>query len=109
MWRLFILREDAILPYTLTLSPTSIRPFTTYMTTLSLSGLPYFGVVTRIGLDKAKNADGIGYSVATFQQVGELDEDDEGRVEEYAEMIQPYLTTPVQAEEYAGDDGGVDL
>lgn len=109
MWRLFILREGAILPYTLTLSPTSIRPFTSYMTTLSLSGLPYFGVITRIGLEKAQNPDGITYAQATFQQVGELGEDDEGRVEEYSEMVEPYLSIPVQAEEYAGEGGAVDL
>jgi hypothetical protein len=108
MWRLFILREGAILPYLLTLSPTSLKPFQTYMTTLAFTATPYYLAITRIGLDKAKNADGIDYSVATFQQVGELGEEDEARIEEYAQLIEPYLTAPVGAEEYAGEDGGIE-
>lgn len=109
MWRVFVLRKDAILPYCLTLPPTSIRPFTTYMTTLSLSGLPYFGVITRIGLEKAQNPDGITYGQATFQQVGELGEEDEARIEKYSEMLGPHLSIPVQAEDYADEDGELDL
>lgn len=108
MWRLFVLRTGAILPYLLTLSPTSLKAFQTYMTTLAFTATPYYLAITRIGLDKAKNADGIDYSVATFRQVGELGEEDEARIEEYAGLIQPYLTTPVGAEEYVGEDGGIE-
>lgn len=108
MWRLFILREGAILPYLLTLPPTSLKAFQTYMTTLAFTATPYYLAITRVGLDKAQNAEGIAYSVATFQQVGELTEEDEARIEEYAELIGPYLTAPVAAEEYTGEDGGIE-
>jgi len=109
MWRLFVLRQGAILPYLLTLAPTSIKPFQVYMTTLSFTATPYYRAISRISLEKARSANGIDYSKAAFRQVGELSDKDEARIEEYAEMIQPYLTTPVQAEEYANGDGAVDL
>jgi len=107
-WRLFILRPSAILPHALTLSPTSLRPFQAYMTSLTSAALPYYLAITRIALAKAHSAGGIAYSVATFQKVGEMDEADEGRIEQYAQMVAPFLASPVGAEDYAQEDGGIE-
>lgn len=52
MKRLHILMEGSLLPRRLTIPPTSIKSFETYMTSLVDRGLPYAAVVSIFGLDK---------------------------------------------------------
>ena len=52
---LYLLRPDSLLPLTVVLPPTSIRPFRNYMMRLSGAAVPYYGVVTKMGLETQKS------------------------------------------------------
>ncbi len=62
MKRLHVLMEGSLLPRRLTIPPTSIRSFETYMTSLVDSGLPYGCVISKFTLSP-KEYDGVEYSV----------------------------------------------
>jgi hypothetical protein len=48
-------------------------------------------VVTRIGLERTKNAQGIAYSRATFAFVRRLTPDEVKKAQEYHEMLKPLV------------------
>lgn len=62
MKRIAILLEGHMLPYRLTVPPTSITNMDTYLTILLDQRKPYCGVVTKFFLERATSADGIEYS-----------------------------------------------
>ena len=55
------------MPCALSLPPTSLRSFSSYCSLLTKSGLPYYSVITTIGLKECKSQSGITYSQATFK------------------------------------------
>ena len=59
---LFILRPNNILPLALFVPPTSLGAVKKYMLQLTSAGIPFYGVQTKLTLEKATNAAGIGYS-----------------------------------------------
>lgn len=70
---LYILRPDEVLPLCVVLSPASLKGFETYTAkSIILKRRRLHGVITRIGLEKAKSGGGIEYSRATFTFGGEL-------------------------------------
>jgi hypothetical protein len=71
---LFLLRPDDIIPVVLSLSVMSIKPSRAYFQALAGQGIPYYGVMTEIGLTEAKSSGGITYSKATFKAVRRLTE-----------------------------------
>lgn len=73
MHRVYLLREDEIMPLLLTLPPTSLKNISDYLGLRVVSkGLRSYGVVTKVSLKKAQNAGGIEYSQAVFTLAGKL-------------------------------------
>lgn len=96
--RVFLLRPKTFLPLMLTLPPTSIKNCKQYFTRVTNAGLPYWGVVTEIGLEKTKNAGGIAYSKTTFRcattpdgKLAMLDAAESAKVREYATALKEVL------------------
>ena len=93
--RLFILRGSSLLPTVLALPPTSLKAIKQYMVRLAGQGIPYWTVVTKIGLESAQNAQGIKYARATFEFAGMLSEDQKAKAKQYSDMLKPLVTNMV--------------
>lgn len=95
--RLFLLQPKTYLPAMLSLPPTSIKNCKQYFTRVTNAGLPYWGVVSEIGLEKTKSGDGIAYSKATFRcatvngQLATLNAEEAAKVREYAKALKEVL------------------
>lgn len=94
MRRVFILMPDTMIPYVLTLPPTSITPLTQYLVGLSGANLKYWEVETCIGLEQDKNNNGVQYSTCTFELSRELSEVEKDKANAYAEQIQALVENP---------------
>lgn len=90
--QLFILRGDSLLPVVLALPPTSLKAAKQYMLRLAGQGVPYWAVVTKIGLEQAQNAGGIKYSRATFAFAGMLGEEQRAKAKQYCDMLKPLVS-----------------
>lgn len=89
---LYLLRAGSLLPEVVVLSPTSIPPFRKYFQRLAQQGIPYYGVVTAVGLERAKSkGGGINYSKAVPTVAERLSEEDMQSIRVYAETIAPSL------------------
>jgi hypothetical protein len=67
---LFLTRSDKILPLALSLPPMSLKNAKRYFRIkLGEEGLPYYRVVTRLGLEEDKNATGIKFAKVTFEKL----------------------------------------
>lgn len=71
----FLLRRGDYLPMLIVLPPTSAKDCRKYMLQLANKNHPYYQVVTKIGLKKQTNPDGIAYSSSTFALDQVLTED----------------------------------
>jgi hypothetical protein len=89
--QLFILRGSQLLPEVVTLPPTSLKAAKQYLLKLTSQGVPYYAVVTRIGLERTKNAQGIAYSRAVLSFVRRLTPGEVDRAREYHEMLKPLV------------------
>lgn len=110
--RVYLLPEGEIFPLLIALPPTSLRNFHDYMRRLTSKLRPHFGVITRVKLQKAQNADGIGYSQAVFSRVADLPKTEAAQLKSYIADLRPLMrAVEVRAEEYTvtdGADGGDD-
>jgi len=70
----FLLRQGQVLPDLLAAPPGSLKKLRKYLLDLSQAGAPYCGVVTRFGLEKVANQDGIAYARITARMAGKLDD-----------------------------------
>ena len=78
MQRIYILVNDSIIPFLVTLSPTSLRSWSDYMVVLtSMTKKAYQQVITQITLKETKNKDNISYSQAELKTVGLVDDKNE--------------------------------
>jgi hypothetical protein len=59
---LFLLRPDAFLPVVVSCPPTSIAPIKKYFMRLASKGVPYYGVITQLGLESTQSVGGIKYA-----------------------------------------------
>lgn len=59
---LFVLRPSDMLPVIVRVPPSSLKEVRGYFIQLTRAGLPYYAVVTRLTLERDKNASGIVYS-----------------------------------------------
>lgn len=101
MRRVHVLAQGELIPYRLTLPPTSLRAFDDYMTALTQKGRPCQTVVTAITLAKAKNKKGIEYSGAVFAMVSMIDDLDVLRpIAAMRADMKPKLRDKVEADEY---------
>jgi len=89
--QLFLIREENLLPEIVNLPPSSIKPARQYFLRLASKGVPCYSVITKIGLEKTRNGQGIVYSRATFASGGRLAPEQARRAKEYAAMIEPFL------------------
>jgi hypothetical protein len=62
MRTLFVLRPHTILPIVVSLPPTSIQPLRKYLMRLVGNSVPYYGAVTRFGLERIQSG-GFTWSV----------------------------------------------
>lgn len=88
---LFLLRETDVVPIAMFMPPTSLGPLKKYFLRLANRSLPYYSVVTELGLSKKSNKDGIDYAVVEPRVVGRLDAKDVERVKVYADSLQDTL------------------
>ena len=103
--RLYILREGDVFPVLITLPPTSLKVFAGYIARRILPlGVRLRHVVTVIGLAKAKNAQGIAYSQATFRPKGILSVSARNVIDQYAEQLRAVTAhAPVSGEDYVAE------
>ena len=95
--QLFFLREENLLPEIVNLPPSSIKPARQYFMRLASKAVPCYSLITKIGLEKTKNAQGIVYSRAAFTSGGRLKPEQAARIKEYAAMLQPFLESAPSA------------
>jgi hypothetical protein len=67
----FVLRKGQVLPDVVSVPPGSLKNVRKYLTSLPI---PFFGVITQLGLEKASTADGVSYARIVPKMVGTLDE-----------------------------------
>jgi hypothetical protein len=89
--QLFLIREDNLLPEVVNLPPTSLKPARQYFLRLASKGVPCYSVITKIALEKTKNAQGIAYAKAALTSGGRLTPEQAQRAKDYAAMIDPFL------------------
>lgn len=88
MHRIYLLRSGEVLPILITLPPTSIKNFSSYLAKKIITkGLRSFGVITRITLKKAQSQGGIAYSQAQFNVVDVLDKETAQNMEELSRSL----------------------
>jgi hypothetical protein len=64
--QLLLVRPDEVLPCLLSVPPTSLKSASQYFMALLARAIPYWGVITKISLEKATNENGIIYAKMTF-------------------------------------------
>jgi hypothetical protein len=89
--QLFLVRRDNLLPDIVNLPPSSHAPARQYLLRLASKGVPYYSVITKIGLEKAKNRQGIVFAKAVFTLGGRLTPEETQWAKEYAAMIDAFL------------------
>lgn len=88
----FLLLEDGgAFPVILTLPPTSLKAARGYLVGLAERGIPFSGALTRIGLEKATNGAGVGYSRVTMTLAAVLDPEARSVAKAYAEQMKPLI------------------
>jgi hypothetical protein len=102
MHRVYILREGEMLPLLLTLPPTSLKNISDYLGLRVITkGLRSYGVITKVSLKKAQNANGINYSQAVFSLAGKLSPEQTKAMAEYSQGIRSITRQlAIQADEY---------
>jgi hypothetical protein len=66
IYQLLILHPEEIIPHILAVPPTSLKAAGQYFLMLLSRKIPYWGVVTRIQMERAQNQDGIDYAKMQF-------------------------------------------
>ncbi len=86
--RVYMLRKGEVFPLLLSLPPSSLTNFGNFISRKVLQrGFRSTDIVAKAKLKKAKNAEGIEYSQATFSVVGALDETTAADMKRYANEI----------------------
>ena len=103
--RVFILRSGEFLPMLVSLPFTSIKPFSIFMTKVTLKGKNPKGVIISIGLEKTKSKGGIEFSKCTFKVLGDIPDDQKSKIISLAKFLNSYCRTkPVEAKEKEYDE-----
>ena len=105
---LYLLRRGEMMPIQLSLPPTSIRPFTTFVNSaFLLRGRRVCSGLVQIGLRKG-SSNGFTYSVATFKKLRDFEGEDLAQVCAYADSFRDQIKQTLserasQNEAQAGD------
>lgn len=106
MRRVHILIDKNILPFRLSLPPSSLRSVDDYFVQLTTKGRPYPTVITQISLTEAKNKDSIAYSRPEFEMLSEINELDElAKIKDMRTKLRATMQLQeVTADEFASAD-----
>lgn len=97
---LFLLRPGAALPTVVMIPPSSLKNLKPFMLRLASEGVPYFAVEVAIGLEKAKNQDGIEYGAVTFNMRSKISGDQLQQIIGLAaDMKEVFTKVPVHEDE----------
>ncbi len=96
--RLFVLRENEMLPLILTLPTGSLQEFTSYVMRLIKKGKKTSDVVTKFSLKKVQNKNGITYSQAVFAVDRDLTPQEKASTSKMTEQIRAIATSLAQAD-----------
>lgn len=109
MHRVYILKEGQMFPALLTLPPTSLKNFSNFiMKQIVMKGRKSTGVVVKVTLKKATNANGIVYSQAVFSVESTLDAEAAEQMASYSQMIKEQTRQVAISDiidEYVSSDG----
>jgi len=86
-----MLQEGSYLPMVVALPPTSVKAAHQYLVRLASRGIPYYGVITEISLEKTKSTGQISYSKAVFQAGERLSSDQTAKMRAYKDILGPSL------------------
>jgi hypothetical protein len=106
MRRVHILVGENILPFRLSLPPSSLRAVDDYLVQLTTKGRPYPTVVTQISLTEATNKDNIAYSRPEFEMLSEINDLAElAKIKELRTKLRATMQLQeVTADEFASGD-----
>lgn len=91
--QLFMVRESSVLPLLIGIPPSSLRQLKQYMLRLSGAGVPFYGVVTSLALQKQKNTEGIQYAEVVPSVVQRLSPEETARMREVSRHMGPLLAS----------------
>lgn len=102
---LFLMLPGNLLPVTLDLPSTAIKPLREYVLKIGGAGVPFYGAVTRFGLKIVQNAAGINFTVPTFSLApnGRLVEEQVEQMRGLHEIIKTQIQTQGAASRAEGD------
>lgn len=100
MIRLLVMTKTTIIPFMLSLPPTSIKAWRQYTMKLLAAQLRPDVVVTRFTVDERSNTDGIKYGVANFAMATQLDPKEATALKEFSRTVAPILSSSVSSEDY---------
>jgi hypothetical protein len=84
--QLFFLRGESMFPEVVSLPPTSVKAARQFLVKLTTQGIPYYGALVAIELEKAQNAAGKPYGRASLKFLRRLSEDEQQRAVEFHRM-----------------------
>ncbi|PHV72162.1 hypothetical protein CS063_01420 [Sporanaerobium hydrogeniformans] len=109
MHRVYVLTEGSMFPQLLTLPPSSLKNISNFiMKQIIMKGHKSSGVIVKITLKKATNANGIVYSQAVFTVDSVLDTDTAAQMASYSQMIKEQtrkIAITDIVDEYVSSDG----
>lgn len=86
---LFVIQPDSVLPLIVSTPPSSLKLVQKFFLRMTGQGIPPFGAVIRLGLEKTKNADGIAYAEIVPSFVRRLDGDERQRMVAALDELRP--------------------
>lgn len=98
MRQLFILTEDSLLPFVVTLPPGSLANAKAYFLRLMRARLKPTDLVTNLTLEKAKSQGGIDYAKVVLTAGERLDADAASRLRQYAAAMEPAFQAAVRVD-----------
>lgn len=103
--RFHILQEGNVFPVYIDTPPTSLANFKDYVKRLANKLLPFYGVVTVVGLERDKSGGGISYSKLTFKKAADLTGEERRAIKEYIGTLLPSMRSITR--ESIGEVAGV--
>jgi len=88
--QLFFLRGDSMFPEVVSLPPTSVKAARQFLVKLTTQGIPYYGALVAIELEKVQNAAGKPYGRAILKFLRRLTPDEQQRAVEFHQMCQQF-------------------
>ena len=101
---MFLLRPDSLLPTVLAAPPTSLKPIRAYFLRLAGQAVPFYTVISRFTLEKAKSGTGIEYSRIVPSVGARLSAEEVAQVKKYAEGFRATFETMDLAREDFADE-----